>query len=129
MWSPTATQERAIGKMGRRNRGNPEAKKIEKPERNQTTIGIRHALVLRNAKRINGARARTMGPKKSQKPAFFRCPAAKKTNGIERRGLWLAEAPVSLAMLAMANEVTSCGESLAERKGKTGFPVQAKFRK
>src|SRR5713226_8070941 len=59
---PAAMQESPIGKMGRRNLGNPDAKKIPRLDTNQTITAIRHALAFLIARKANGAKANTVGP-------------------------------------------------------------------
>src|SRR6266699_4681222 len=91
---PAATQKSATGKRGKRNRGSPDAKNIPRLDRNQTRTGILHSLVFLYARNTRGASANTVGPKKSQRPGFFARVAAKKRNGNNCAGLWLAAAPV-----------------------------------
>lgn len=55
--------------------------------------------------------------------------AARKTNGNNCERSCIDAAPVSLARFARAYVVTRCGDSLVDKKGKTGFPVHARFRK
>src|SRR5258708_20431728 len=126
---PAATRQRAIGKMGRRNLGNPDEKKIPRSVTNQMMAETLHSLVFLIARNINGAMANTVGPKKSQKPGLFGCTAAKKRNGSDRAGLCTEDVPVSLARFAIAYAVTRFGENLSYRKGKTGSPVHMRFRR
>src|SRR5437016_10414321 len=67
-----ATQRSATGKRGKRNRGSPDAKNIPRLARNHTRTGILHSLVFLYARNTRGASTNTVGPKKSQRPGFFR---------------------------------------------------------